>query len=137
VAVNSEKDFSWSFEKAKRTNLLEWGGPMNPEVILWSRVLLQAIWDLAGIKLNVPKRDIPRLQRRTRAWFTSFDDSPGSFIWICYNLSLEPDVVRNRVLNKPTGELGALLASKPATWEISSIFTSDSVELQEMSSEAV
>jgi hypothetical protein len=110
---------------------------MNPEVILWSRVLLQAIWDLAGIKLNVPKRDIPRLQRRTRAWFNSFDDSMGSFIWICHNLSLEPDVVRSRVLNKPTAELGALLANQPSTWDVSSVFSSGSVEIQEMNSEAV
>jgi hypothetical protein len=137
VAANSEKEFSWSFEKAERKSFLEWGTSMNPEAILWSRVLLQAIWDLAGIKLNVPKRDIPRLQRRTRAWFTARDDSPGSFIWICHNLSLEPDVVRSRVLNKPTGELGALLAIQPSTWDVGSMLNSDSVEIQEMSSEAV
>jgi hypothetical protein len=33
---------------------------MNPETILWSRVLLQAIWDLSGIKLNLPKKETPR-----------------------------------------------------------------------------
>jgi hypothetical protein len=110
---------------------------MTPEIILWSRVLLQAIWDLAGIKLNLPKRDIPRLQRRTRAWLLSADDAPGSFIWICYTLSLEPDVVRSQVLNKPTAELGALVADQPLTWDLSSVFKPAGIEIQEMSSEAV
>lgn len=33
---------------------------MNPETILWSRVLLQAIWDLSGINLKLPKKEAPR-----------------------------------------------------------------------------
>jgi hypothetical protein len=84
---------------------------MNPETILWSRVLLQAIWDLSGIKLKVPKKEAPTLQRITRAWFSSFNDSPGSFIWICNVLSLDPDAVRQRVLTKSTAELGAVITN--------------------------
>ncbi|HXG52852.1 MAG TPA: hypothetical protein VNN77_15755 [candidate division Zixibacteria bacterium] len=82
---------------------------MNPELVLWSRVLLQAIWDLAGIKLKMPKSEAPRLQRRTRAWFDSRDTSPGSFIWICHILSLDPATVRRHVLTKKAEELEALI----------------------------
>src|SRR5215475_6027764 len=84
---------------------------MNPETILWSRVLLQAIWDLSGIKLKLPKKEAPTLQRITRTWFSSFNDSPGSFTWICNVLSLDPDAVRQRVLTKSTAELGAVITN--------------------------
>jgi hypothetical protein len=81
---------------------------MNPEIILWSRVLLQAIWDLAGVQLRAPRSEIPRLQRSARAWFLSGDHSPGSFIWICHVLSLDPGAVRQRVLAEPTAALAEL-----------------------------
>jgi hypothetical protein len=84
---------------------------MNPETILWSQVLLQAIWDLSESKLKLPKKEVPTLQRITRAWFSSFNDSPGSFIWICHVLSLDPDAVRQRVLTKSTAELGAVITN--------------------------
>ena len=84
---------------------------MNPETILWTRVLLQAIWDLAGIRLNAPPRDIPRLQRFARAWICSKDDSPGSFVWTCTCLSLDADTVRRRVFSKSKAELGAISES--------------------------
>jgi hypothetical protein len=81
---------------------------MNPETILWTRVLLQAIWDLAGIRLNAPPRDIPRLQASARAWICSDADSLGSFRWTCYSLSLDPATVRRRLFSKTKAELGAL-----------------------------
>jgi hypothetical protein len=94
---------------------------MNPEMVLWSRVLLQAIWDLAGIKLKVQKSEAPRLQRRTRAWFLSTKDSVGSFIWICNILALDPDAVRERVLARPPAELRSLITSTPSNWDPASI----------------
>jgi hypothetical protein len=90
---------------------------MNPEIILWSRVLLQAIWDVAGIKLKLPKSEVPRLQRTTRAWFSSVSDSPGSFIWVCHILSLDPNAVRKRVLTKPTAELASLASTTSSEWD--------------------
>ena len=60
----------------------------DPERKLWAYVLLQAHADLSG-------RD--PLARSARLWFTSKDDSIGSFTWICHHLSLEPDAVRQRV----------------------------------------
>ena len=93
---------------------------MNPETILWSRVLLQAIWDLSGIKLKVPKKETT-LQRITRVWFSSFNDSPGSFIWICNVLSLDLDAVRQRVLTKSTAELGAVITNLSPACDAGSI----------------
>ena len=111
---------------------------MNPETILWSRVLLQAIWDLSGIKLKLPKKETPTLQRITRAWFSSFDDSPGSFIWICHVLSLDPDAVRQRVLTKSTAELGAVITNlSPAFDTGSNLETICTEEMQEIYSQAV
>jgi hypothetical protein len=81
---------------------------MNPEIILWTRVLLQAIWDLAGIRVNAPPRDVPRLRSSARAWICSPDHSQGSFIWTCNSLSLDPDTVRKHVLNKSKADLKAI-----------------------------
>lgn len=63
----------------------------DPERKLWANVLLQALTDLAG-------RD-PQA-RSARAWISSRDNSVGSFSWVCYQLSLDPDAVRQRVLRK-------------------------------------
>jgi hypothetical protein len=108
---------------------------MTSEIILWSRVLLQAMWDLAGIRANLPKRELPRLQRRTRAWFLSREESLGSFIWICHILSLEPDAVRSRVLSKSKAELVALAADDAPTSDADSPVDSSTEEMKEMDSE--
>jgi len=111
---------------------------MNPESILWSRVLLRAIWDLSETKLKLPKKEAPTLQRITRAWFSSFNDSPGSFIWICNVLSLDPDAVRQRVLTKSTAELRAVITNlSPACDDGSILENICTEEMQEMYSQAV
>jgi hypothetical protein len=61
----------------------------DPERKLWANVLLQAQTDING-------RD--PVARSARRWFTSREDSIGSFIWICHHLSLDPDAARQRVL---------------------------------------
>jgi hypothetical protein len=63
----------------------------DPERKLWANVLLQALADLGS-------RD-PQA-RSARAWISSRDHSVGSFTWVCYQLSLDPDAVRQRVLRK-------------------------------------
>ena len=37
------------------------------------------------------------LQRIARAWFLSSNRDPGSFLWVCDRLDLEPTAVRHRV----------------------------------------
>ena len=81
---------------------------MDPEKALWAQVLLQAIWDLAGIRVKGPRNDIPRLRSSARAWICSGNDSEGSFNWICNSLSLDPATVRTRVLSKSKEELRAI-----------------------------
>jgi hypothetical protein len=105
---------------------------MTSEIILWSRVLLQAMWDLAGIRANLPKRELPRLQRRTRAWFLAREESPGSFIWICNILALEPEAVRSRVLSKSKAELVALAADDAPPSDADALAGTSNEELKEM-----
>jgi hypothetical protein len=87
---------------------------MNPELNLWCHVLQQAIWDVAGIKAKLPQKEIPRLRRSARAWFLSSDQTPGSFLWICHTLSLEPAAVRKRVLTASPAELTAMIPEETA-----------------------
>jgi hypothetical protein len=64
---------------------------------LWVNVLLQATLDVAG-KGNGDQR--AQLQQSTRAWFASNQKTPGSFLWVCDRLELNPEWIR-RGLNKP------------------------------------
>src|SRR4051812_9193380 len=81
---------------------------MNPEVVLWTRVLLQAIWDMAGGRVNTSARYVPQIQRSARAWICSRIESPGSFVWTCNCLSLDADTVRRHIFSKSTAQLSAL-----------------------------
>jgi hypothetical protein len=54
---------------------------------LWTAVLEQAIIDLT----NANKRYF------TQLWFTSDNHAPGSFLWICDNLDLDPSWFRRRL----------------------------------------
>jgi hypothetical protein len=81
---------------------------MNPEVVLWTRVLLQAIWDMAGVRVNTSARYVPQIQRSARAWICSRIESPGSFVWTCNCLSLDADTVRRHIFSKSTAQLSAL-----------------------------
>lgn len=87
---------------------------MNAELTLWCHVLQQAIWDVAGIKVKLPQKEIPRLQRSARAWFLSSDQTPGSFLWICHMLSLDVDAVRKRILTASPVELTTLIPDAPS-----------------------
>lgn len=63
----------------------------DPEQKLWGNVLLQALADLSGRE---------PLAKSALRWFSSRDESIGSFAWVCYHLSLDPDAVRERVLQR-------------------------------------
>lgn len=78
----------------------------DPERKLWAYVLLQAHADLCG-------RD--PLARSARLWFTSKDDSIGSFTWICHHLSLEPDAVRQRVIRQAAQKMRDSISNLPQT----------------------
>ncbi|MGE5302362.1 MAG: hypothetical protein ACM3TN_03480 [Alphaproteobacteria bacterium] len=110
---------------------------MNPELNLWCHVLQQAIWDVAGIKVKLPQKEIPRLRRSARAWFLSSDETPGSFLWICHTLSLESAAVRKRVLTASPSALSMLVADTPPTLSDNSNFDATQESEEEESKTAV
>jgi hypothetical protein len=55
---------------------------------LWLAVITLALADLTATK--------PLLEKNARAWFLSSNRNPGSFIWVCDHLGLEPTAVRRR-----------------------------------------
>ena len=68
---------------------------------LWCFVLMQAICDLAAADLHGGRFNRNFLQRSAREWFTSNREDPGDFIWLCGQLELDPDAVRDRLLKRP------------------------------------
>jgi hypothetical protein len=70
----------------------------EPEQTLWSSVLTQAIEDLSGPDL---------IAKPARAWLTSKNTTPGSLIWICDHLELDPAAVRQSVLRRQLAERAA------------------------------
>jgi hypothetical protein len=68
----------------------------EPEQMLWISVLTQALQDLSGPDL---------LAKPARAWLASRSTSLGSLIWICDQLGLDSDAVRQNALRRPVSEL--------------------------------
>jgi hypothetical protein len=110
---------------------------MNPELNLWCHVLQQAIWDVAGIKVKLPQKEIPRLRRSARAWFLSSDETPGSFLWICHTLSLESAAVRKRVLTASPAALSLMVPDTPSALSENSTFDSTQEAEEEENKTAV
>jgi len=75
----------------------------EPEQMLWISVLTQALHDLSGPDL---------LAKPARAWLSSSNTSLGSLIWICDQLGLDADAVRQNVRRRPVAELSALLRNR-------------------------
>jgi hypothetical protein len=67
----------------------------EPEQSLWMSVLTLAMQDLAGAD---------HLAKPARAWLVSRNTSLGSLIWICDQLGLDPDAVRQKVLRRRAPE---------------------------------
>jgi hypothetical protein len=118
-------------------SLVERSIAMNPELNLWCHVLQQAIWDVAGIKVKLPQKEIPRLRRSARAWFLSSDETPGSFLWICHTLSLEAAAVRKRVLTASPAALSLMVEDAPAASSENSAFDSTQEAEEEENKTAV
>jgi hypothetical protein len=75
----------------------------EPEQMLWMSVLTQALQDLSGPDL---------LAKPARAWLSSRNTSLGSLIWICDQLGLDSDAVRQNALRRPVSELCGLLKNR-------------------------
>jgi hypothetical protein len=66
-------------------------------------VLTQALQDLSGPDL---------LAKPARAWLSSRNTSLGSLIWVCDQLGLDSDAVRQNALRRPVSELGSSLKNR-------------------------
>jgi hypothetical protein len=75
----------------------------EPEHILWMSVLTQALQDLSGPDL---------VAKPARAWLSSRNTSLGSLIWICDQLGLDSDAVRQKALRRPASELCSSLKNR-------------------------
>ena len=63
----------------------------EPEQTLWMSVLTLAMQDLSGPD---------HLAKPARAWVCSRNNSLGSLIWICDQVGLNPDAVRQKLLRR-------------------------------------
>ena len=70
----------------------------EPEQTLWASVLTLAMQDLSGPD---------HLAKPARAWFSSRNTSLGSLIWICDQLGLDPNAVRQKMLRRRASEISA------------------------------
>jgi hypothetical protein len=71
----------------------------EPEQTLWMSVLTLAMQDLSGPD---------HLAKPARAWISSRNNALGSLIWICDQVGLNPDAVRQKLLRRHA----ALVAAK-------------------------
>jgi hypothetical protein len=72
-------------------NPLVEGGEIEACKDLWLAVLEQAVKDARGT------RRYHSIVEEARDWFRSEDEDPGSFLWVCRILFLDPEAVRAAV----------------------------------------
>jgi hypothetical protein len=72
---------------------------MLPELELWIFVMFRAIDDLQGNNDCESSRYRSLRSLEARNWFRSDVQTVGSFLWICGQLSLDPEAVRQQVLD--------------------------------------
>ena len=71
----------------------------EPEQTLWMSVLTLAMQDLSGPD---------HLAKPARAWICSKNNALGSLIWICDQVGLNSDAVRQRLLRRRVAETAAV-----------------------------
>lgn len=89
----------WSEKRERQAALV-------PEKRLWAAVLKDAIECIRGqalVHCGTPKyrkryRQIE--QRSTRTWFMSTSTDPGTFLWVCAVLEIQPEKVRRFIAGR-------------------------------------
>ena len=69
----------------------------SPELALWRGVLRLAITDYRGQLFALSRHEKPHAQRRAQEWIFSTCTDPGSFLWVCELLDVNPQVVVSRL----------------------------------------
>ncbi len=79
---------------------------MTPEKSFWLEFLFQALDDVTGARVafNSPRQRLI-CQNETRAWFLADDSTPGSFLFACEALSIDPGAVRRALKNATIVEI--------------------------------
>jgi hypothetical protein len=67
------------------------------ERALWASVILQAVDDCLGFGVVEKQYRRTQIQRSARLWFLSDCIEPGSFVWICQTIDLEPSWIRRKM----------------------------------------
>ncbi|MGH7844509.1 MAG: hypothetical protein ACREQW_04970 [Candidatus Binatia bacterium] len=57
---------------------------------------MQAVYDLVGYRTADDRPE--SIKADARNWILSDHCSPGSFVWVCHHLELDPEAVRRHVL---------------------------------------
>jgi hypothetical protein len=64
---------------------------------LWRAMLRRAFEDVEGLHVHGNTNERQTIQISAGRWFMSNDEMPGSFLWVCSHLSLDPGAIRCRV----------------------------------------
>jgi hypothetical protein len=92
-----------SCDKRQLSTVLLEPPAMIEERRLWLAVLELAIMDLRN------RKERPALRYLTELWFTSNNHKPGSFLWVCDSLNLDPSWLRRRlfaIVDRPVLKCG-------------------------------
>jgi hypothetical protein len=71
-----------------------------PETLLWKSVIARAIADATGDVLPCNRWERRHIQSRAESWILSTREDPGSFLWVCYHLDIDPKPIRIEVDRK-------------------------------------
>jgi hypothetical protein len=64
---------------------------------LWRAILRKAFEDVKGLHLHGTFYERNTIQVSAGEWFMSDAQEPGSFLWVCSQLGLDPSALRRRL----------------------------------------
>ena len=84
----------WANTKGQRWD------PLLPERRLWSAVLEDAFQCCVNGHVSAEGSRVRKQEEmeRAKAWFMSQKTDPGTFLWVCKTLDLDPKKILNRVI---------------------------------------
>jgi hypothetical protein len=65
---------------------------------LWRAIIQTAFQDLEGVHVNGTPYERRAVKVSAEQWFKSDCEEPGTFLWVCSQLGLDPGAIRRRIL---------------------------------------
>jgi hypothetical protein len=65
---------------------------------LWRAIIRTAFQDVEGLHVHGTAYERKRIKISAEQWFMSNREEPGTFLWVCCQLGLDPGGIRRRVL---------------------------------------